>query len=89
MAVLRDLGRVLVPGPVVITFSNRCFPSKAVAVWHSLGDRGRLELVGRYLEEAGTWEGTQLLERSPNRRRGDPLYAVVAYAKPADAGATG
>lgn len=90
VAVLHDLGRVLVPGaPVVITFSNRCFPSKAVAVWHTLSDRGRLELVGRYLAAAGNWEGTQLLDRSPNPGRGDPLYAVVASAKPAEAGATG
>lgn len=79
VAVLRDLRRVLVPGgPVVITFSNRCFPTKAVAVWHQLDDQGRLELVGRYLEEAG-WEQIQLLDRSPNRRRSDPLYVAVAY----------
>lgn len=89
VAVLRDLGRVLkADAPVVITFSNRCFPSKAVAIWHSLSDRGRLELVGRYLQGAGNWEGTQLLDRSPNPGRSDPLYAVVAYAKPAEAGAT-
>ena len=80
VAVLRDLGRVLTPGaPVVITFSNRCFPTKAVAIWHQLGDKGRLELVGRYLEEAG-WKRTQLVDRSPDRRGSDPLYAAVAYA---------
>ncbi len=81
VAVLRDLGRVLAPGaPVVITFSNRCFPTKAVAIWHGLSDRGRLELVGRYLQEAG-WERVQLLDRSPNRSS-DPLYTAVAHAKP-------
>ncbi|NVO32519.1 class I SAM-dependent methyltransferase [Hymenobacter lapidiphilus] len=32
VAVLRELARVLRPGaPLVITFSNRCFPSKAIA----------------------------------------------------------
>ncbi|MGY2894732.1 class I SAM-dependent methyltransferase [Deinococcus sp. UYEF24] len=79
--VLRDLGRVLVPGgPVAITFSNRCFPSKAVAIWHTLDDAGRLDLVQRYLEEAGNWAGIQQLDLSPmknGRRTGDPLYAVV------------
>ncbi len=79
VAVLHDLGRVLAPGaPIVITFSNRCFPTKAVAIWHQLRDKGRLELVGRYLEEAG-WKRVQLLDRSPNRRRSDPLYVAVAY----------
>ena len=80
VAVLRDLRRVLIPGgPVVITFSNRCFPTKAVAIWHQLGDKGRLELVGHYLQEAG-WEQIQLLDRSPKAYSSDPLYAAVAYA---------
>ena len=82
--VLRDLGRVLVPGgPVVISFSNRCFPSKAVAIWHTLDDAGHLELVRHFLEEAGTWTDIVPLDRSPRvagRRRGDPLYAVVGRA---------
>jgi len=33
VAVLREVARVLMSGaPVVITFSNRCFPTKAVAI---------------------------------------------------------
>ena len=83
VVVLRDLGRVLVPGaPVVITFSNRCFPTKAVTVWHSLSARGRLELVRRYLQAAGNWKQIELLDRSPSGWRSDPLYAVVARASP-------
>ena len=35
--VFRDVGRVLRPGaPLVVSFSNRCFPTKAVAIWQSL-----------------------------------------------------
>lgn len=86
VAVLRDLGRVLVPGgPVVISFSNRCFPTKAVAVWHTLDDAGHLELVRRYLETAGNWTDIATLDRSPRSARGaltgDPLYAVVGRAR--------
>ncbi|PNY79504.1 methyltransferase domain-containing protein [Deinococcus koreensis] len=81
VSVLRDLGRVLVPGgPLVITFSNRCFPSKAVMVWHALEDAGRVQLVRRYLEAAGNWTAIETLDRSPQPRGrfgGDPLYAVV------------
>ena len=86
VAVLRDLGRVLKVGaPVVISFSNRCFPSKAVALWHQLSDQGHLELVARYLQDAGNWTAIEQLDRSPGglKRRlvgGDPLYAVVARA---------
>ncbi|MFD1469142.1 class I SAM-dependent methyltransferase [Hymenobacter caeli] len=80
VAVLRELARVLRPGaPLVITFSNRCFPSKAIAAWQALDDRGHLALVRQFLLAAGGWEGIELLDRSP--RTGDPLFAVVARAE--------
>ena len=77
VAVLRDAGRVLRPGaPLVITFSNRCFPTKAVAIWHDLDDVGHVALVAGMLAEAGNWDNITRLDRSP-RWRGDPLFAVV------------
>lgn len=80
VAVLREVHRVLRPNsPLVITFSNRCFPSKAIAAWHALDDRGHLALVQRYLEVAGGWQRIALLDRSPAPGRSDPLFAVVAH----------
>jgi SAM-dependent methyltransferase len=77
--VLREVGRVLKVGsPTIISFSNRCFPSKAVAIWHQLDDRGHMRLVERYLKEAGNFDNIRSLDRSPRRLVGDPLYAVVA-----------
>ena len=39
--VLREVGRILKVGaPLAITFSNRCFPTKAVEIWHRLDDAG-------------------------------------------------
>lgn len=79
VAVFREVGRVLKPGaPFVVTFSNRCFPTKAVAVWQGLDDRGHGQLVQRYFEDAGNWTNIAILDRSPRRWRGDPLYSVVA-----------
>jgi SAM-dependent methyltransferase len=76
--VLREVGRVLKAGaPVVITFSNRCFPTKAVEVWHRLDDAGRMGLVEGYLREAGNFRDINSLDRSPGRLFSDPLYAVV------------
>ena len=76
--VLREVGRVLKVGaPVVITFSNRCFPTKAVAVWHQLDDRGHTQLVEEYLQQAGTFTNIRSLDRSPRRVFSDPLYAVI------------
>ncbi|MDQ3327022.1 MAG: methyltransferase domain-containing protein [Chloroflexota bacterium] len=81
VAVLREVGRVLRPGaPLVVTFSNRCFPTKAVAIWQSLDDAGHGRLVERYLLNAGNWQDIAQLDRSP--QQGDPLYAVVARVAP-------
>jgi hypothetical protein len=76
--VLREVGRVLKPGaPTVISFSNRCFPTKAIAVWHQLDDRGHMRLVERYLKVTGSFDNIRSLDRSPRRMFSDPLYAVI------------
>ena len=76
VAVLKELGRVLKPGaPLVITYSNRCFHTKVVAVWLqlSLADRG--QLVAHWLDQTGVFAGVQVLDRSAGQ--GDPLFAVI------------
>lgn len=74
--VLRELARVVRPrGVAVVTFSNRCFPTKAVAIWQSLDDRGHPALVSRYFLDAG-WPSITTWTSPP--RRADPLYAVLA-----------
>lgn len=76
--VLREVGRVLKVGsPTIISFSNRCFPDKAVAIWHQLDDQGHIRLVESYLEEAGNFANVRSLDRSPKRMFSDPLYAVI------------
>ena len=56
---------------------NRCFPTKAVAIWHRLDDRGHMGLVEGYLEEAGNFARVRGVDRSPRRLFSDPLYAVI------------
>lgn len=74
--VLADARRVLKPGaPLIVSFSNRCFPTKAVAVWLRLNDAGHAELVRLYLEAAGYAQiETHVLS---DGRLCDPMYAVV------------
>lgn len=83
--VLAGAARVLRPGaPVVLTFSNRCFPTKAVHGWLATDDAGRGEIVRAYVRRAGGFTEPELTCRTPpgraagGRYRGDPLYAVVA-----------
>ena len=79
--VLREVGRVLKVGaPLVVTFSNRCFPTKAVEIWHRLDDAGHIRLVEGYLNEAGNFRDIHSLDRSPRRLFSDPLYAVVGMS---------
>lgn len=77
--VLRDLGRAVRDGgPVIITFSNRCFPTKVVSEWLRRDDRERMGLVEEYLRDAGNWNGIRSLDRGPDHPFADPLYAVIA-----------
>jgi SAM-dependent methyltransferase len=74
----RELHRVLRPGaPFVVSFSNRCFPTKAVAVWLGSADPQHRLLVRAYFEAAGGWTDVRDEDRSP-LGNGDPLYAVWA-----------
>ena len=76
--VLREVGRVLKVGSSeIISFSNRCFPDKAIAIWHQFDDQGHVRLVEEYLREAGNFENVRGLDRSPRRLFSDPLYAVI------------
>lgn len=64
--VFREIGRVLKPGcPLVVAFSNRCFPMKAVRIWTTLNDQGHARLVAAYAEEAGGFDPAEAFDFSP------------------------
>lgn len=76
--VFREAARVLVPGGIfVCTFSNRCFPTKAIRGWLSTGDEGHCAIVAAYFRAAGGWEPATVERRTP-LGPGDPLFAVWA-----------
>ena len=78
--VWREAGRVLRPGGVAaVAFSNRCFPTKAVALWLTTGDDGHRLVVRRYLEEAGFWPVVDEQLTSPD----DPVFVVSGRRRPA------
>jgi|SRR5579862_2042117 len=77
VAVFREVARVLKPGGViVITFSNRCFPTKAVLIWQSLAMGQHQQLVRLYLERAGFAAVETRTLVSPDGDY-DPLWAVI------------
>jgi SAM-dependent methyltransferase len=78
LLVFREVRRVLRAGaPFVVSFSNRCFPTKAVAVWLGGSDVQHRTLVRSYFVAAGGWAEPVDEDRSP-LGDGDPLYAVWA-----------
>jgi SAM-dependent methyltransferase len=77
--VFSDVRRVLVPGGIMVcTFSNRCFPTKAVRGWMATNDEGRCRIVAEYFRQSGGWDEPEVALCTPPRTPGDPLYAVWA-----------
>ncbi len=73
-AVFAEFARVLAPGgAVVVSFSNRMFPTKAVRAWRTASMDERADLVERYVTAGGFAVENRLAERPA----GDPFYAVV------------
>ncbi len=78
--VFREILRTLRPGaPLVVSFSNRCFPTKAVAIWQSLDGPDQQRYVAAAMQRAG-FEAIALQQHLP--RYGDPLRAVIGHAPP-------
>jgi SAM-dependent methyltransferase len=76
--VFGEIRRVLRPGaPFIISFSNRCFPTKAVAIWRSLDAKGHAELINLYLRNADFRHIERHMLRDGSAS--DPLSAVVGY----------
>ena len=77
--VFAEVGRTLRPGgPFVCTFSNRCFPTKAIRGWLASTDEQHCEIVARYFRTAGAFDEPVAERRTPSTHRGDPLFAVRA-----------
>lgn len=83
VATFAEVNRVLRPGaPFVLTFSNRCFPTKAVDVWLRMNSQGHCELVRTYFELAGNYEHVKTVAHEGSRSiltHRDPLFALWGY----------
>lgn len=74
---IREVARVLRPGaPLVVTFSQRCLATRAIACWCLLDDAAQLCLVAQHFAENGNWADIRCIDRTPPGG-GSPLYAVI------------
>ena len=75
--VFAEVRRVLRPGgQFIVSFSNRCFPTKATRLWTGTDDAQHVALVQLYFEEGG-WGSAEAFNISPRPNRSDPLYVIV------------
>ena len=87
LEVFAEAARVLRPGGVfVCTFSNRCFPTKAIRGWLSTNDEGHCAIVSTYFELTDGFDPPVAQLRNPGAVS-DPLYAVWARSSAANSSA--
>lgn len=79
---LKEAHRVLRPGgKVIISQSNRCFPSKAIAMWLRMNDRQHLELINGYFQYAGGFEPREAFDITASGEEEvnfNPMFIVEA-----------
>ena len=82
LAVFGEIRRVLKPGgQAVFTWSNRMFPTKAIAAWRLASEPARLWICGSYFHYAGGFTPPEGADISPYPGRSDPVYVVSARRK--------
>ena len=82
-AVFQAVREVLRPGGVfVVTFSDRCFPTKAIAVWERLYDFERMGLVLDLFLRAGFTDLATFSLRGLPRPADDPYAGRLEHADP-------
>ena len=66
-------------GAFYVIYSNRMFPTKAVAIWHNLDDNQRAQLIASYFVKSEGWSPPTARDVSPNLGfRTDPVFIVSA-----------
>lgn len=84
LRVFEEIKRILkAEGQFLITFSNRWFPTKSIALWAEMHEFERIGLVSEYFRQAG-WSGSvnTLSIRGLSRPEDDPYYGQTHLSDP-------
>ncbi len=81
LELFREAGRVLKPGgQLIVAFSNRMFPTKAIQLWRDLSEMDRVALVQQYFRESGAFEPPQVFQQVDTRHHSGSLLAGLFAA---------
>mmetsp|Transcript_74627 Transcript_74627/g.224388 ORF Transcript_74627/g.224388 Transcript_74627/m.224388 type:complete len:148 (-) Transcript_74627:100-543(-) len=78
--VFREVNRILKPGgKFILSQSNRCFQSKAIAMWLAQSDMEHCLVIAAYFHYSKGWMRAKIFDASPSGpRTNDPLFIVEA-----------
>jgi ubiquinone/menaquinone biosynthesis C-methylase UbiE len=85
--IFQEMHRILRPGGVALmSFSNRCFATKAVNMWLQADDIGRMTIVASYFHYTAKWASIEALDIVPAKLDA-PVRPEMAdiFASPAKA----
>lgn len=78
LEVFAEVHRILKPGGAfIVSFSNRCFPTKAVNAWVYSDDEEHVGLVNSYFRFSAQWQNPSIRLLQPEGS--DPLYILWAF----------
>jgi len=82
LEVMKEVGRVLKPGgSVILSTSNRCFPTKAVKIWLNTNDMEHILIYGSHIHFSAMFEPPESRDITSAVARmgfGDPMYIITA-----------
>lgn len=82
LQVFQEMGRVLKPGGrAIMSFSNRCFPTKAINMWCASSDMDHVYIVACYFHYSRVFSAPSAVDLQPSVfGMSDPMFVVEATA---------
>ena len=80
LEIFKEVNRVLRPGgKFILSQSNRCFPTKAIAMWLGMSDLQHCLVISAYFHYAKGFTPARMFDVSPTGpNTNDPLFIVEA-----------